>query len=159
MRQPSILAIACLVAIVGPAPLRAADVRFSLVHGNERIDVTADDIEEIRVDPTIGFRSIETGEVRTYRDPHVVICLAGSVEKRLCELSRRLLNKPMAVVVDCQTLSEPVIREPLCSEQCFWLSIYDLIDAKAIAQRLKTGSSKLCAPLSSIDRALGQTVR
>jgi preprotein translocase subunit SecD len=54
----------------------------------------------------------------------------------------------MEIVVDCRAISKPVVREPLCTGPCFQLSANDIFEANALAQRLKTGSNRPCAPTS-----------
>jgi hypothetical protein len=53
----------------------------------------------------------------------------------------------MSIVVDCETISRPVVREALCGP-CLNVSANDVFEANALSQRLKQGSNRRCAPVS-----------
>ena len=135
-------------AFVGSAvPAMADDIALSLVHEQSRIDIPVSAIRRIEAYATYNFVIAETKEVREYPAPHVELCYAADIQKRICRLTRRIIEQPMNLVVDCETLSKPVVREPLCGP-CLQLSANDFAEANALAQRLRTGSNRRCAPVS-----------
>ena len=125
----------------------ADDIALSLVHGQNRIDIPVGAIQRIEARATQTFVVTETKEKRVFPLPHVNICYAADIQKRICQLTRGIIEQPMELVVDCATISKPVVYEPLCGP-CLQLSANDFTEANALAQRLKTGSNRRCAPVS-----------
>jgi hypothetical protein len=141
----TVTAAACGLATT---PASAEDIALSLVHPIGRIDVPASAVDEIDAEATIGMRNSETGEVTEHAFPHVAICLAPEVRERICQLTQKIVEEPLAIVVDCETISKPIVREPLCTQPCFHISVFDLADAAALAQRIRHGTNRTCAPSS-----------
>ncbi len=77
--------------------------------------------------------------------PHVEVCFAKDDEERICQLTRQIVDKPMAVVINREIVSKPVVREQLCGP-CFRISAGDLADANTLAQRVRRGTNRSCAP-------------
>jgi preprotein translocase subunit SecD len=125
----------------------ADDIALSLVHGRSGIDVPVSAIRRIEAYATMIFVITETKEERELPSPHVELCYAADIKKRICRLTWRIVEQPMDIVVDCETISKPVVREPLCGP-CLQISASSVVDANALAQRLKTGSNRRCAPTS-----------
>jgi preprotein translocase subunit SecD len=125
----------------------ADDIALSLVHGQNRIDIPVSAIQRIESYATLRFVVAETKEVQEFPAPRVELCYAPDIQRRICRLTRRIIEQPMDLVVDCQTLSRPVVREPLCGP-CLQIRANDILEANALAQRLKTGSNRRCAPVS-----------
>jgi preprotein translocase subunit SecD len=128
-------------------PAMADDIALSLVHGQNRIDIPVSAIRRIEAHATQTFVVTETKQKREFPLPHVNLCYAADIQKRICQLTRRIVEQPMDIIVDCETISKPVVREPLCGP-CLQLSANDFTEANALAQRLKTGSNRRCAPVS-----------
>jgi preprotein translocase subunit SecD len=128
-------------------PAMADDIALSLVHGQNRIDIPVSAIRRIEAHATQTFVVTETKQKREFPLPHVKFCYAADIQKRICQLTRQIVEQPMDLVVDCETISKPVVREPLCGP-CLQISANDFMEANALAQRLKTGSNRRCAPVS-----------
>jgi preprotein translocase subunit SecD len=128
-------------------PAVADDIALSLVHGQNRIYIPMSAIRRIEAHATQTFVVTETKQKREFPLPHVNLCYAADIQKRICQLTRRIVEQPMDIIVDCETISKPVVREPLCGP-CLQLSANDFTEANALAQRLKTGSNRRCAPVS-----------
>lgn len=144
-RSFSLVLTAALVCRAVPA--MADDIALSLVHGQNRIDIPVSALRRIEAHATQSFVNTETKQKREFRLPHVEFCYAADIQKRICRLTRRIVEQPMDLVVDCETISKPVVREPLCGP-CLQISANTFTDANAMAQRLKTGSNRRCAPVS-----------
>lgn len=137
-----------LAAIFACTTLVAADeIALSLVHAHSRIDIPVSAIQRIEAFATQTFIITETKEKREFQSPHVDLCYAADIEKRICQLTRRVVEQPMDLVADCETISRPVVREPLCGP-CLKISANTFREANELAQRLKTGSNRRCAPAS-----------
>jgi preprotein translocase subunit SecD len=78
--------------------------------------------------------------------PHVEICVTKELKERICDLTKNVVGEATAVVVDCETVTKPIVREPLCARSCFTVSANDLEEANALAQRMRRGSNRACAP-------------
>jgi preprotein translocase subunit SecD len=76
------------------------------------------------------------------------VCVAKEFKERICELTKNIVGQEMAVVVDCETVTKPIVREPLCTRVCFRISTNDLAEATALAQRIRSGSNRVCAPFN-----------
>ena len=144
-RAFSLILVAMFVCQVAPAV--ADDIALSLVHGQDRIDIPVSAIRGIEAHATQTFVVTETKQKREFPLPHVKLCYAADIRKRICQLTRRIIERPMDLVVDCNTISNPVVYEPLCGP-CLQISANDFTEANALAQRLKIGSNRRCAPAS-----------
>ena len=112
-----------------------------------RIDIPTRAITRIEALATQTFTFTDTQETRTYDMPNVELCYSSEIQQRVCQLTRQIVDQPMSIVVDCEIISSPVVREPLCGE-CFLISANDIQEANALAQRLRQGSNCRCAPVS-----------
>jgi preprotein translocase subunit SecD len=130
----------------GSAFANAEDIALSLVHPKGRVDVPVSALGEVKAAATFAFRNTETGQVHEYPDPHVYLCFSEDIQKRICELTRQIVGQPMEIVIDCATISKPIVREPLCTRPCFQVSANDIAEATALAQRIRRGSNRACAP-------------
>jgi preprotein translocase subunit SecD len=148
--KPALITATVTAAIIGLGTMvaRAEDIALSLVNPKGRIDIPVGAVKEVSSEAVYRIRNPTTGEVHEYRHPHVDVCLAAEFKERICQLTRQIVEEPLAIVVDCETISEPIVREPICSQSCFRISIFDLADAVALAQRIRRGTSKPCAPSS-----------
>ena len=131
-----------------PAFAEAEDIAVSLVHARGRIDIPVNAISRVEARATFTFRNTETGEVREHPGPHVEICFSADIRQRICDLTRQIVGQPMEVVVDCAAITKPIVREPLCTRPCFQISANGIAEANALAQRIRRGSNKACAPSS-----------
>jgi preprotein translocase subunit SecD len=141
-------AVMVTIAILRPACANAEDIAMSLVHPKGRIDVPVSDIRGVETWATTKFRTQGTQEVHEYPNPHVIVCFAHDVPQRICQLTRRIVGEPLSIVIDCEIVSEPVVNEPLCANSCFEISASDVAEANALAQRIRKGTNRACAPSS-----------
>ena len=137
-----VMAFAC-----GTAPAAAEGIALSLVHGQRRIDIPVTGITRINARAIITFRLIETNQLRDFPSPHIELRYTAQIQAQICRLTRQLVDQPMSIVVDCEAVSRPVVREPICGP-CLQISTNDVMEANALAQRLKRGSNRRCAPVS-----------
>ena len=137
-----------VAAFVCALPAAADDITLSLVHGQDRIDIPTHAITRIEAQAMFTYVLIETQEVRSIPSPHVEICFTPAIGNQICQLTQRIVEQPLDIVVDCAVISSPVVREPLCKMPCFQVSANDIFEANALAQRLKKGSNRRCAPVS-----------
>jgi preprotein translocase subunit SecD len=133
---------------MGTGFANAEDIALSLVHPKGRIDIPASAVGRVDASATFKFRNAETGKVREFPNPHLTICYTKEIQERVCELTQQIIGEPMAIVVDCETVSKPIVREPLCAHLCFDISNDDMAYATALAKRIRNGSNRACAPSS-----------
>jgi preprotein translocase subunit SecD len=138
-----------LAATLASSVATADEIALSLVHPKGRIDVPVSSLGRVEAHATVAFRNTETGVVHEYPDPGVEVCFAKDVAERVCQLTRQIVGQELAIMTDCETLTRPVVREPLgCTSSCLRISIFDFVDANALAQRIRRGSNRSCAPSS-----------
>lgn len=135
------------ILLCGALPAGADEIALSLIHRQSRIDIPASAIASIEAYATTTFVISETQERRDYPHPRVELCYTPEIQTQVCQLTRRIVELPMILVVDCEPVSMPVVREALCGP-CLQISANDIVEAKALAQRLRKGSSRRCAPTS-----------
>ena len=126
----------------------ADDIALSLVHGEDRIDIPASAIIRVEAHATQTLTFTDTHRTQTYDRPHVELCYSAEIREQICRLTRRIVAQPLSIVVGCEIISQPVVREPLCTMPCFQISSNDIQEANALAQRLKKGSNRRCTPVS-----------
>ena len=130
----------------GSAFANAEDIALSLRHPKGSVDVPVSAIGRVEAAATIAVRNTETGQIREYPNPHVEVCFAKEVRERICDMTRQIVDQPMEIVIDCKTVSRPIVREPLCTDPCFQISASDLAEATSLAQRIRSGTNRACAP-------------
>jgi preprotein translocase subunit SecD len=133
------------VALLAPSTTRAEEIALSLVSPKGRIDIPASAVEKVEASAKIAFRNSETGKVWEHSDPHIDMCVAKEFKERICDLTTRTVGEAMAIMVDCEALTKPIVREPLCGG-CLRVSADDIEEANALAQRIRHGSNRACAP-------------
>jgi hypothetical protein len=149
MRFKRLIAVMTATATaLGTGFANAEDIALSLVHPKGRIDIPVSAVGRVHAYAKIVFRNTETGEIHEYPDPHVEVCYANDVQERICQLTQQIIGEPMAVVIDCETVSRPIVREPLCAHPCFKISANDIAEATALAKRIRSGTNRACAPSS-----------
>jgi preprotein translocase subunit SecD len=139
-------AVMVTAAILRPACAHAEDIALSLVNPKGRIDVPVGAVLQVDAWATTKVRIQGTGEMREYPHPYVFVCFAKDVSDRVCQLTRQIVGEPLAIVIDCVTVSKPVVNEPLCEDSCFRISANDALEANALAQRIRKGTNRACAP-------------
>jgi preprotein translocase subunit SecD len=145
-RTGAVLIIAAMIFGVGQSGAQAEEIAVSLVNPKGRIDIPVSAVVKVEASATIAFRNSETGKVWEHSDPHVDICVAEEFKARICELTTQSVGEVLAIVIDCETVTKPIVREPLCARSCFTVSANDLEEANALAQRMRRGSNRACAP-------------
>jgi hypothetical protein len=140
-------AIVVALATLWPAGANAEDIALSLVHPKGRVDVPVSAVRGVEPSATFKVRIPQTGEVREYPHPYVLVCFAKDIEEHICRLPRQIVGEPLAIVINCGIVSEPIVEEPLCGNPCFQISASDILEANALAQRIRKGN-RACAPSS-----------
>jgi len=146
-KRRTIIAIVASVGL-GSALVHAEDVALSLVHPTGRIDIPASAIKSVEALEKQTFRNTETGEKRELESPRVEICYSEDIRQRICQLTRRIVGQPLGLVIACKTVSEPIVREPLCRQACLEISAVYLSDAETLAQQIRNGMKTACPPTS-----------
>ena len=146
-RYPIVMMMGAVIGL-GPTLADADDIALSLVHPKGRVDIAVSALRRVDASPTFAFRNTETGEVHQYPNPHVEVCFTKDVSERICELTRQIIGEPLAIVVNCKTILKPIVREQLCTRPCLQISADDLAGANALAQQIRNGTNRLCAPSS-----------
>ncbi len=109
-------------------------------------------------------RPLITGEMLSnaqpaFQDGQPVISFAlnnvGS--RRFCDVTRKNVNKPFAIVLDEQILSAPVIREPICGGRGQISGSFTVTEANDLALLLRAGA--LPAPMVVVEeRTVGPSL-
>jgi preprotein translocase subunit SecD len=147
----SVRLIAIILTAAGglaSACANAGDIALSLVNPAGRIDIPASAVTRVEARATIAFRNSETRKVFEDPDPHVELCFSEDIRQRVCQLTRQIVGQPLAIVIDCHTVTKPIVREPICSLPCFGITAADIAEANALAQRIRRGTNRACAPSS-----------
>ena len=137
-----------LVVMLASGPVAADDIALSLVHRQSGIDIPVSALRSIEAYATQTFVITDTKQTKEFPVPHVELCYTKEIQEQICRLTQQIVEQPMEIVVNCRTISKPVVREPLCSGLCLQISADDFDEANALAQRLKMGSNRRCAPTS-----------
>jgi len=76
--------------------------------------------------------------------------LVGDLERDVQReaVALRFVDQPLDIVVGCEVVSRPVIREPMGVSPCFQITANDAAEADAIARMLRSGSKSCRAPTS-----------
>jgi hypothetical protein len=138
--------VAATIFGVGQTRAQAEEIAVSFVHPKGRVDIPVSALDRVQAYPTFKSRNSETGAIREFPGPHVEICVTKEFNERICDLTKNVVGEATAVVVDCETVTNPVVREPLCTHSCFDIGADDLEEANALAQRIRRGSNRACAP-------------
>jgi len=142
------VAAAALLATFGyyvTVPTVAADeIALSLVHGEHRIDVPAGAIVSIEALPYSLYRNTETGEITKGGRPYVEICFNGAIGAQTCELTKKIVDEPLELWVSCQAIVNPIVREPLCSDTCFKVLLFDFAEAEQLVSKLNARPKLAC---------------
>jgi hypothetical protein len=112
----------------------ADDIAVSLVNPKGRIDIPVSAITRVEAMAALTFRNKETGKIFQDPSPHVELCYTEDVHQRICQLTRQIVGQPLVVVINCETATKPIVREPLCSRPCLDISTNDVAEATALAQ-------------------------
>jgi preprotein translocase subunit SecD len=141
-----IVMMAASTSGLGSACAGAEEIALSLVHPKGRIDIPANAVSSVNARATITIHNTATGGSREFPGPHVEVCLSKEIRDRLCQLTQKIVGEPLQIVVDCKAVSQPIVREPLCTNPCFQISAIDLAEATETAKRIQSGTNKLCTP-------------
>jgi hypothetical protein len=145
MKSIATICVATAVTFgIGQSIAKADEIAVSLVHPKGRVDIPIGALDHVQAYATSKFRHPETGA--PFHDPQVEVCVTEEFKERICNLTKNIVGEAMAIVVDCETVTEPIVREPLCTRRCFAISIFDLEEANVLAQRIRGGSNRACAP-------------
>jgi preprotein translocase subunit SecD len=140
------LALAAVAVALGCAmPAGAEDIALSLVHKADRVDIPLSAIRRIEAHAPAAN---ETRQPREFSLPHVEVCFTAAIRKGICRLTQHSVDEPMEIVAGCRLVSKPVVREPLCTQPCFHISVNDIAEAEELAQALRTGTALCTSPTS-----------
>jgi preprotein translocase subunit SecD len=140
--------IAAAAAVIGPARADAEDIALSLVNPKGRVDIPVGAVQQIEARATFAYRVQGSEEVHENPSPGVDVCFAKDIGDRVCELTRKIVGEPLAIVVDCGIVAEPIVQQALCNIPCLHVSANDFAEANALAQRIRKGTNRACAPSS-----------
>ncbi len=109
-------------------------------------------------------RALITGEMLenaspSFQDGSPVISfrLNNTGARRFCDVTRKNVNKPFAIVLDNEVLSAPVIREPICGGQGQISGGFTVQEANDLALLLRAGA--LPAPMAVVEeRTVGPSL-
>lgn len=138
-----VIALGC-----GSLSAGAEDIALSIVHKQDRIDVPVSAIRRIEARASTTPKITEMPELREFSSPRVEVCFTSVIHKEICRLTRRIVEEPMEIVVGCRLVSRPVVREPLCTQPCFQISVNDDVEAKDLANTLRAGTDTCTSPSS-----------
>ncbi len=142
-RLVSTFAIGSLSLAFGIPALDAAEIALSFVHEEDRIDVPAGAVRGIRAYATQTFVIKGTRRRMVLDRPGVEICLSEEICAKLRQLTERIVDEPIDIVVGCEVISSPIVREPMGGSPCIQISAFDVAEARALADKLR-GRSKGC---------------
>jgi preprotein translocase subunit SecD len=117
----------------------AERIALSLVHKRERIDIPVSAVVRIEAHAELIVSVRETRQVLAFSEPRVEVWLNQAIRGRISRLSREIIDEPLDIIVGGERISSPIVREPLCSQGCFVISVHDVSEAHALAQRMRTG--------------------
>ncbi len=144
----STLALVAVSLARGILAADASEIALSFVHKEVRIDVPADAVRRIEAYATLTIVNRETRQRTELESPRVEICLSKAIRDKLSQLTARIVDQPLDIVVGCEVVSRPVIREPMGVSPCFQITANDAAEADAIARKLRSGSKSCRAPTS-----------
>jgi SecD-like export protein len=147
MKFTRLAAMMTVVATMGPTGAEAEDIALSLVNPKGRVDIPVGAVQKIEARATFAYRIQGTDEVHEIPSPHIEVCFARDISDRICELTGKIVGEPLAIVIDCGIVSEPIVNETLCGNACVQISASNVFEANALAQRIRKGN-RACAPSS-----------
>ncbi len=130
---------AAILGLFGRRQAGGSDIVLSFVHANGRVDVPATGIEHIEARSTTTFFDTETQRPMQFHTPKVEICLSRDFRDGLAQLTQRILDEPLDIVVGGNVIVSPIVREPFGTEGCFSISAFDVAEAEALAAKLRAG--------------------
>ncbi len=144
VRRSAVMAVAFSLACA-QSQGNADEGSLSFIHRTERIDVPASAIHRIKAHATRTFM-LETGPVE-YPLADVEVCYARRIQRRMCELTRRIVGELLDVVIGCEVVARPVVRERMCGF-CISISAADGAEAERLAEKLRSEKVKTCPATS-----------
>ncbi|MCB9983260.1 MAG: protein translocase subunit SecD [Rhodospirillales bacterium] len=152
-----------LKAIIGTT----AKLNFHLVKdpGDTGAGKTYPLSEDPRQKITVERRALITGDMLDNAAPSfdqnsqpvISFRLNNTGARRFCDVTRKNVNKPFAIVLDNEVLSAPVIREPICGGQGQISGGFTVEEASNLALLLRAGA--LPAPMKVVEeRTVGPSL-
>jgi preprotein translocase subunit SecD len=141
-----VIAMATIASFAAPAGANADDIALSLVNPNGRVDIPVSAVRQVAARANFVYRIQGSEETHEDPSPHVLVCFSEDISERVCELTGKIIGQPLALVVDCETLIKPIVRQPLCKDPCLEISMSEFAEANALAQRIRKGTNRECAP-------------
>jgi hypothetical protein len=143
-RLLSALAVVPAALACGIVPSRAADIVLSFVHPHGRVDVPAGAVRRIRAFATRAFVIKETRQRLEFPETGVEFCLSKGVRIKLLQLTERIVDQPLDLVIGCDVIASPIVREPIGGSPGVQLTTFGLAEAQSIADRLAGGGTMDC---------------
>jgi preprotein translocase subunit SecD len=122
-----------LNVIAGDA--RTEKIALSFVHSSGRIDVPVGTI--LWIEAREDFRYLVKGQMRSVPSPHVEVNLRFDVRARLYKLTRTIVGQPLEILVGEQSVSSPIVRQPIGGRAPLHISASDFDEACSLAARLR----------------------
>lgn len=126
--------------------------------GFQPTDLTGADLVEARLDIQSG--GVQTTSRRLGQEPVVALKFNAEGTKKFSEITRRNLGKPLAIIIDGQTISAPTVQTTIDNGNAIITGIEDIKEAKQLAIALQAGALPVPINLvaqSTIGPTLGQT--
>jgi hypothetical protein len=128
--------LAALGAALGSTALFADDrIAFSIVHAQDRIDVPLSQVTSVEATPDPFMQSID----KDTKNIIVSVCYSKHVQAQICALTTKLVGVAVDMQAGCETVSRPVIRQPICQTGCILMSAADQVEAESVAGKIKAG--------------------
>jgi hypothetical protein len=119
---------------------RADRIVLSLVHPRGRVDVPARAIVRVEAQTQGILPDRESGTWVVVRGPRVAVFFTQPIRNEIFLLTQQIVGEVLEIVVDGACISRPVVREPLGAEPAFFISAYEITEARVLAHRLRTGT-------------------
>ena len=124
----------------------AEDIALSLVHATERIDIPASAISRIEAAPSFVVIDPRTRKRTQSQAYSVNVCLPKDIRDRICQLTWRIVGEPLEILAECDLLTKPVVREPICNSPCLAIPAENAEEAKLFVGKLRYRPKRSCAP-------------
>jgi len=144
LRATRVSLVVCVAGLASPAA--AEDIVLSLVHTTGRIDIPASEVSRIEVAPSYAVTNPRTGKRTRSRTYNVYVCLLEDIREKICDLTQRIVGESVEIVSGCELLTEPVVREPICTAPCLSIPAGNMAEARVFAGKLGQHPKQSCAP-------------
>jgi hypothetical protein len=109
---------------------------LSLVSSRGRVDVPVRSLIKVEAHADDPF---DFGDNQILERAYVAVWFAPAIREQIFELTSQIVGAPLSVVVDGETVTSAIVREPLGRYASINISIWSLAEAEAIAQKMRAG--------------------